>query len=253
MGIMDLHEETRDCLDCGKKYRSRWMAQFPAFKPLRCDECCDLWQPAPDRLRIASQTPQNGEDEPELTRKVGVPARYVKTTFEQFETSTPSKTAALFAVKKWTGARVEEIREATTLILCGPPGTGKTHLASCIARTIFEAGTKVKMLKFSMMSRRLTEAAQKGEGQEELCVDYYSKMPVLILDEVRAGAFSKTMEGKMWDIFDNRWDLELPTVLTTNLPPNGLQSVFPAPTLSRMSRNRVIATCDGNDFRPNDQ
>lgn len=225
------------------------MSQFPAFKPLRCDDCCDLWQPAPDRLRIASESGLTADPEPELTRKTGIPAHYVNATFEQFAATTPRKAQSLAEAKRWTGMRIEDIKEASTFILSGPPGTGKTHLASCMARMIFEAGTKVKMTKFSMLSRRLTEAAQKGEGQEELCIEYYSKFPVLFLDEVRPNAFSKTMEPKMWDIFDNRWDRELPTVITSNVKPSELSLIFPAPTLSRMSRNQVIAVCDGEDYR----
>jgi len=228
------------------------MLEFPSFKPLRCDECCGLWQPADERLKTASQSGLPEVLEPELTRKTGIPARYITATFDQLTPSTPQKARTLAEAKKWTAARVEEIREASTFILSGPPGTGKTHLASCIARTIYEAGTKVKMTKFSMLSRRLTQAAQKGEGQEELCIEYYSKFPVLFIDEVRPNAFSKTMEPKMWDIFDNRWDRELPTLLTTNLSPKDFETVFPAPVLSRMSRNRIIAVCDGQDFRKNE-
>ena len=248
--------EEAECIDCHQTFTRRFGGGNPFPKPLRCNVCCDLWQPKPDRLNLASQTTKNGDCESELTRKTGIPTKYTEETFDSYQPRTASERNALADCRQWADDILENVREGSALVLSGPLGTGKTHLACCIAKKAHEAGVKVRFYKLSQIIRELAEAAQRGEGEEEKTIQRFAKLPLLVIDEVRPNVVTETMKSRVIDIFDARWDRGLPIVLTTNLlvskdlKRDELQLVVSDLSVSRMyGRGMTLCICDGPDYR----
>lgn len=126
--------------------------------------------------------------------------------------------------------KVRQKKPVENLLLYGPVGTGKTHLCSAIANSILEAGLPVIYLKISklldiMREYRLSldkdEQSNYNQGLQRLY-----KVGVLIIDDLGTENSTDFVREQLFTLLDERINYHLPWVISTNLNPNEVGSLY---------------------------
>lgn len=99
------------------------------------------------------------------------------------------------------------------LLLYGTVGTGKSHMAACIANALIDQGYKVLMSNFATMVNILQSSF---EGKQEY-INSLNKYALLIIDDLGAERKSEFMQEQVFNIIDARYRSGLPMIITTNL------------------------------------
>lgn len=101
------------------------------------------------------------------------------------------------------------------LIIYGNIGYEKTYFGACIANKIIEQNKIVLMEKSSSIIDRIKASFNK-EGLSEIeIIELYSNVDMLIIDDFGNENLSKWALEKLYKIISNRYDNELPIVITT--------------------------------------
>ena len=109
------------------------------------------------------------------------------------------------------------------LVLFGDYGCGKTHLAVAIANDRIARGEPAlfQVVPDLLDHLRATFSPSATVTYDELFEEVRSA-PLLILDDLGAHSSSSWAEEKLFQIVNHRYNHRLPTVVTTNLPPDRL-------------------------------
>jgi len=120
------------------------------------------------------------------------------------------------------------------LILTGPPGVGKTHAAVAAARARWDLGDDVRFRAVAALMEGL-----RPDGPDSL--DVLVGVDVLVLDDLGAEKPTDWTRERLDLLIDARWAATLPTIITTNLRPDGLEQVLGPRVWSRVAEQSATA------------
>lgn len=172
--------------------------------------------------RIAAERMQGLVDM--LIKDSGMGARFLQRTFETF-IPTPENEVALRICKAYADnfrAKRPEYNSnpgRNGLFITGPKGTGKTHLAAAVANQLLREGTGVICMTMLdlLTAVKNTYEQQRGRGGSEYEVlQTYTKIPLLIIDDVGKEPATEWAVSKIYAIINARYEAYMPTIITTN-------------------------------------
>ena len=126
------------------------------------------------------------------------------------------------------------------IIIIGPPGVGKSMIATGIGRNACEAGYKVLFVNAKELVDQLYEDMQKGYLKETL--KRISKIPLLIIDELSYLKMDKERESLFFQIIRQRYE-KSSLIITTNLPMGRWDELFTGKLAAAAILDRLVHHC----------
>lgn len=134
-----------------------------------------------------------------------------------------------------------------SIVFVGQVGSGKTHIVSAIGNELAHNGKNVWYMKFGEMIRRVNACLDDSIGIPQIEVIHALQyVDVLILDDVGRDNVTGATKDLFFDIIDARYDIDLPTIITTNLDQQQMNTVFSERIESRLTHMAHWIRLDGN-------
>jgi DNA replication protein DnaC len=143
------------------------------------------------------------------------------------------------------------ISEKTPVLIVGPCGTGKSHLAQALAHSAIRRGIDVLWLTQHKLFSELQAARAAGRYQRKLAE--FIKVPLLIIDDFALRPLRSPEDEDFHELISQRYE-QASTLVTSNLDFSEWGEAFPnrilaAATLDRLRHNAHRIVLEGSSFR----
>ena len=150
-----------------------------------------------------------------------------------------------------TLATCHYIEHGDNVIVLGPPGVGKTHLAVSLGIKAIEAGYRVLFTSAAQLIATLTKALAEGRLDEKLKL--YTTPRLLIIDEIGYLPIERIGANLFFQLISRRYERG-PMILTSNQSFGAWGEVFgdrviATAILDRLLHHAVTLNIRGNSYR----
>lgn len=148
----------------------------------------------------------------------GIPKRFLTRTLANYQTPTAAHRRVRDVVGNYAHHFIEVLEEGSSLVLCGRPGTGKTHLAAAAANEVIARNHSVVFMTVVAAVRQVKDTYRReSEITETQAIERFVEPDLLILDEVGVQLGTDTEKRILFEILNGRYENLRPSILLTNL------------------------------------
>ena len=156
----------------------------------------------------------------ELEQKANIPRNYCEASFDSFDADDPvfgsSLQAAMLQIKGY--ANNYPLTDKPGLLIVGPAGSGKTHLAVAALRELLAHGHECVFFDYINLLDRIRASWDQASGASDREV-YRTALEteILLLDDLGSHRVNDWVQDLVTSIITHRCNHKLPLIATTNL------------------------------------
>jgi DNA replication protein DnaC len=137
------------------------------------------------------------------------------------------------------------------LLLVGPTGTGKTHLAIALGKKLCTEGIGVQFFSVNLLFEECL--AEKAAGRYLGLVNRMKKIPVLILDDFGLRMYTHDEANVLMDVLEERYQKGV-VIITSQVDPKGWTKLFEDPVIAdaitdRLTKPGRLVRLEGPSYR----
>lgn len=144
---------------------------------------------------------------------------------------------------------IPRVRTGSSLLLIGGVGSGKTHQAYGVVRALSASGLQCQWLFTTAADLYALLRPSSSQGDSEAVLRKYSRITLLVLDDLGASKASEWTEEINYRLINYRYENELPTLITSNLPAKQIPSALGQRVSSRLAEMATTVPLVGGDRR----
>ena len=171
-------------------------------------------------------------------REAGIPRRFIGKNFDSFTVVNQQAGKNLEICTRYASNFGRVYSNGICLVLCGSPGTGKTHLACAIGNQLVESGKTVLFTGCIQAISKVKETWRAGsQDTEREVIERYVALDLLILDEVGVQFGSEAEKIILFQIINRRYEEVKPTIIIANLTKDELAGYLGERVVDRLGEN----------------
>lgn len=186
----------------------------------------------------------------DLRADSNIPTRFIGCEFSTFVAATPAQERIVALAQRTAIAMIEQPTAGWSLVMCGGPGTGKTHIACAIANAVMRGGRSVKFGTVLAAIRHVKDTYRRNADQSEKdAIDDLLAPDLLILDEIGVQVGSEHEKMLLFEIINERYQWCHSTVLISNLDRLELAAYLGDRMMDRFNETGAVLAFTWPSFR----
>lgn len=180
-----------------------------------------------------------------------MPRRFQRRTLDLFRPRNESARLALEIARDFVRRWGEP--EQRGLLIMGPNGVGKTHLAAGVVLELVKRGVGARFYTAPELLAAVRRGVAEDEADEVQRV--LAEIPLLVIDDLGREYLRQSETGPGWaqeviyTVLNRRYEEDRPVVITTNLTEDEIEARYGRAVLSRLGEMCRPVVLDGPDYR----
>lgn len=173
-----------------------------------------------------------------IMQNAAIPPRFSNRKLDNYAAETPGQKRALEISLAYAENFADALGNGRSMVFCGTPGTGKTHLAVGIAHSVIAQGYTASFTTAMDAIRTVRETYRKGnEKTEREVISQFAEPDLMIIDEVGSQLNTEAEKVTLFDLINARYQAMKPMIVMSNLTISEVEQYIGERAFDRLREN----------------